>query len=224
LSFGTPNIRSSTAPAFYPGGPSAQSFYSGGSQAILEARTFDLEPTFSGSAGAEGFETVGLDKDDMNAIEYSELAITFDDGLTVESFAEALLTGMTPQSNLLPQKGAQVAPLATFLSDDPFDKPLAVSTDEDAGLHDLLIDPAVKFPVDFVLLTPPARIPPKTLIRDLEPSGGNEPISSLDNSQNLLRPAKWLSLALALGVMISVIGWHRAKPAAVPDESPEVPR
>ncbi len=132
---GSPNVRSSSGSSYYSSGTSAQSFYSGGPQENFGERPFDLEMNSSLAAGMAGIETVGLDNDDISSVEFSDVIVTVDDGLTIESFAETLLTGAKPQANLLPQRGAQVAPLATLLNTDSNESTSDLTNTNDENLN-----------------------------------------------------------------------------------------
>jgi hypothetical protein len=81
--------------------------------------------------------------------------LAFDDDLSIPDLAATLLTGVRPRASLLPQRGSQVAPVATLLSDDASDMISGTAFDADGHLHDLLINPAASYPRDSSSLTPP---------------------------------------------------------------------
>lgn len=96
---------------------------------------------------ATGSDKVG---DELVETALDKLQTVFDDvdlpiaadALTGADIAGALLTGARPRANLLPQKGARVAPVATLLSGDAPDQPAAdAAKPGDDRLRDSLISP-----------------------------------------------------------------------------------
>jgi len=96
-------------------------------------------------------EIGGSDDDELVQAFFSrshDLDLLFEkDILTGSDIAGALLTGGKPRADLLPQKGSQVAPVATLLSREGDDLAVsATSGDEEKGvLTELLISPIRKF-------------------------------------------------------------------------------
>ena len=112
------------------------------------------------SGGNDATVTVGLGEDDeatLGSAGFQEVMLAFDDDLSIPDLAATLLTGVRPRASLLPQRGSQVAPVATLLSDDAGDMVSGTAFDADGHLHDLLINPAASYPRDSSSLTPPSK-------------------------------------------------------------------
>jgi hypothetical protein len=77
-----------------------------------------------------------------------QLNLTSDEeAFSTSDMAAALLIGVRPK--LLPQKGSQVAPVATLLTDDsPEEMKPITATDEENPLQNFLINPLVTFDLE----------------------------------------------------------------------------
>jgi hypothetical protein len=192
------------APPSYSSAQSSQSFYSGGSQERTGSGYFDNDSTRSGSSGADAIETAGLDGDDLNAVVLSDMVPKFDDDLPIENFAATLLTGVQPRASLLPQKGAQVAPVATLLSDDASEIQSGVPADQDARLQDFLINPAHRYPVDST--GPSVPVPDQTSVpkKEKSPPASNHRISSHERDAAPSKLIAGLTFALGLSLYLAL--------------------
>jgi hypothetical protein len=113
------------------------------------------DPEFGASSGlaqSGGFDsvvTVGLGEEDDTTTTIADLqamVVPFADDLSIQNMAATLLTGVRPRASLLPQRGSQVAPVATLLSDDALN--VATSSDGNDQQHDWLIKPTASSPGD----------------------------------------------------------------------------
>jgi hypothetical protein len=109
-----------------------------------------LEALSSGKHSEDVAFLTGIgDEDRMTSLDFPiQLNLISDDEVfSTSDIAAALLIGVRPK--LLPQKGSQVAPVATLLTDDSGEeiKP-AAADDETAPLKDSLINPLGAFSLD----------------------------------------------------------------------------
>jgi hypothetical protein len=208
--FGGPGFRFGSEQTAYAFGSSAPSFHFWGYQPATTTPLFETELTASGPEFVMGIESIDLDRDDVTTIDFSDVALSFGDDLTVDDFAAALLTGIKPRANLLPQKGAQVAPLATLVSGDTTEAASGVSQDGNAEMSDLLINPAVRFPVDSAATLTPlggqSKAPDSRLQTD-----SNQPAAP-EKRDGWPHLTMGLSLALAFAWMSTFAGRRRARP------------
>ncbi len=158
-----PPILSSPPPASPPANnttPTGTTFIPPNSQGYLGFST--PNQTYSGSGGSQGYAPVGGfselsagkhsedvafsggsgDDDQETMLDFPvQLNMTSDDeAFSTSDIAAALLVGVRPK--LVPQKGSQVAPVATLLTDDSREEMSTITaTDEENPLKDSLINP-----------------------------------------------------------------------------------
>ncbi|HEV2949441.1 MAG TPA: hypothetical protein VGX70_18845 [Gemmataceae bacterium] len=221
--FGGPGFRFGSEQTAYAFGSSTPSLRFGGYRAATTTPQFANELAVTGPEFVMGIESIDLDRDDVITIDFSDVALSFGDDLTVDDFAAALLTGIKPRANLLPQKGAQVAPLATLVSGDTTDAASGVSQDGNAEMSDLLINPAVRFPVDSAATLTPLGGQSKAPSNDSRWQADSDQPAASEKQEAWSHLATGFSLALAFAWLSTFVGRHRAKPATDALRSSQVP-
>jgi hypothetical protein len=119
------------------------SFYSAGSLGFAPIGGSSGETLSSGKPSQEVVFLSGIGEEDQETMLDLpvQLNMTSDDeAFSTSDIAAALLVGVRPK--LLPQKGSQVAPVATLLTDDSGEEMRTITaTDEENPLKDSLINP-----------------------------------------------------------------------------------
>jgi hypothetical protein len=143
----------------YYSAPSHQPTYSGsgGEMAIPPTLEMDLYSEAGSSGVGDAIVTVGLGNEDEATFSHAglqEVTLGLEEDFGLSNLAVTLLTGVRPRASLLPQRGSQVAPVATLLSDDAGEMTSETALDENGRLDDLLINPAATYARNFSLRTP----------------------------------------------------------------------
>jgi hypothetical protein len=199
-------------PSFaYYSAPNHQPIYSGGLGEGATATSPEIVSSSSevgASGGNDAIVTVGLGEDDertMNGARLQDVMLAFEDDLRIENLAATLLTGARPRASLLPQRGSQVAPVATLLSDDSGETDFGANLSDDDRSSDLQINPAANYPRDSSSLTPPVRDESES-----DPTWSSSTMSSEQKTGKSFIPGLLVSGLVTAMMTFKVLGIRRA--------------
>lgn len=195
----------------YYSAPNHQPTYSGGLGEVTTAVAPERDSSSSeigASGGNDAIVTVGLGEDDertMNSARLQDVMLAFQDDLRIESLAATLLTGARSRASLLPQRGSEVAPVATLLSDDSSETNFGANSSDDDRSSDLLINPAANYPRDSSSLTPPVRDESES-----DPTWSSSTMSSGQKTGKSFIPGLLVSGLVTAMMTFKVLGIRRA--------------
>jgi hypothetical protein len=209
--FGGAQYNPSSPFVAYYSAPNHQPTYSGGlGEVTMPAAPEEISSSseVGASGGNDAIVTVGLGEDDertMNGARLQDVMLAFEDDLRIENLAATLLTGARPRASLLPQRGSQVAPVATLLSDDSGETNFGANSSDDDRSSDLQINPAANYPRDSSSLTPPVRDESES-----DPTWSSSTMSSEQKTGKSFIPGLLVSGLVTAMMTFKVLGIRRA--------------